>query len=456
MLIDSFRFPLHFTNANIMINFLLLLTKLLPDWLNTYPEQVHISLSDTETSMTITWASKYELYISKVEYSPVDFPTQPLTNFKYSVLGTWTAFPNSRSYSFFQRSLHSCKAKLTNLSPGQFYKYRVGSDFYGWSKTFTFKAQKNFTYSPQAKVIVYGDMGTGPEIEVTLDAIKEDIKDFEYDAIIHNGDFAYDLNSKNGAVGDEFMNSIEPIASKVPYMVSEGNHENGDRVDHYHYRFSMPGKSKNLFYSFNLGPVHFVSYSTELIFDGSEELQVQQKEFLQKDLAEFNRTLYPWLVVFGHRPLYCSTDKKFKSNGLGSTPILRNNRDCEYSAKKVRKTFEHFWFNGKVDLVITSHVHAYERLSAVHNKEKVPCEYEDFNTCVNSSAPIYIVTGVPGQKESYAPKTSTPLPFSVFQDDRWGYSRLNAFNSSHLLWEQVRSESKEVIDYLWIKKTKQF
>jgi len=297
-------------------------------------------------------------------------------------------------------------------------------------------------------------MGTGQEIKVTLEAIKEDIKDFEYDAIIHNGDFAYDLNSQNGAVGDEFMNSIEPIASKVPYMVSEGNHESGDRVDHYHYRFSMPGQSRNLFYSFNLGPVHFVSYSTELIFDGSEELQGQQEEFLLKDLAEVNRTLQPWVVVFGHRPLYCSTDERFESGRLGSVPVLRNNKDCVYSARKVRRAFEHFWFDGKVDLVIASHVHAYERLSAVYNNEKVPCGFEDTNTCVNSNAPIYMVTGVPGQKESYAPKSPRPLPFSVFQDDQWGYSKITAFNLSHLLWEQVRSETKEVVDYLWIIKDK--
>jgi hypothetical protein len=84
----------------------------------------------------------------------------------------------------------------------------------------------------------------------------------------------------------------------------------------------------------------------------------------------------------------------------------------------------------------------------------VACDFEDenYNVCKNAHAPIYIVTGVPGQQESYAPVSPTPLPFSVFQDDKWGFSRLTAFNDSHMLWEQVRSETGNVIDYLWIIK----
>lgn len=46
-----------------------------------------------------------------------------------------------------------------------------------------------------------------------------------YDAIIHVGDFAYDMNSDNARVGDEFMNQIQSIAAYVPYQVCPGNHE---------------------------------------------------------------------------------------------------------------------------------------------------------------------------------------------------------------------------------------
>ena len=40
------------------------------------------------------------------------------------------------------------------------------------------------------------------------------------------GDIAYDMVVNNSRVGDKFMRLIEPVASKLPYMVCPGNHEN--------------------------------------------------------------------------------------------------------------------------------------------------------------------------------------------------------------------------------------
>ncbi len=40
------------------------------------------------------------------------------------------------------------------------------------------------------------------------------------------GDMAYDMNIDNARYGDEYMNSIEPIAAYIPYMTCPGNHEN--------------------------------------------------------------------------------------------------------------------------------------------------------------------------------------------------------------------------------------
>ena len=37
---------------------------------------------------------------------------------------------------------------------------------------------------------------------------------------------AYDMDSDNARVGDQYMRAIEPIASYIPYMVCPGNHEN--------------------------------------------------------------------------------------------------------------------------------------------------------------------------------------------------------------------------------------
>lgn len=58
----------------------------------------------------------------------------------------------------------------------------------------------------------------------------------KFDIIVHNGDLvclntfndstnarqAYNLGSSNGAVGDDFMDNLQPICAAVPYMVTPG------------------------------------------------------------------------------------------------------------------------------------------------------------------------------------------------------------------------------------------
>ena len=285
-----------------------------------------------------------------------------------------------------------------------------------------------------------------------MERLIEETENYEYDAIFHVGDFAYDLDSYQGQVGDEFLRSIEPVASKVPYMVAQGNHEDGNRVQHYYYRFKMPSPSNNLWYSFNAGKAHFLAYSTEFIFQNYVDLQNQQNEFIIKDLESYDKEKYPWLIVFGHRPPYCSANMTAVGRRLYSPPIERHNVDCISAAPQVRAAFEDFWYDYKVDLMISGHVHAYERFTPVYRNQSVPCEYEDLHTCVNAEAPLYVITGTPGQQESYAPDSPTPLPFSVAQDDHLGYSRLTVFNDTHLYWEQVRSKTKEIADYFWLIK----
>ena len=40
-----------------------------------------------------------------------------------------------------------------------------------------------------------------------------------------SGDFAYNMDTENGRVGDAFMNQIQSVAAYLPYMTSVGNHE---------------------------------------------------------------------------------------------------------------------------------------------------------------------------------------------------------------------------------------
>lgn len=65
----------------------------------------------------------------------------------------------------------------------------------------------------------------GNENAKSLVRLQEETQREMYDAILHVGDFAYDMDSNNAEIGDAFMKQIESIAAYVPYMTCPGNHE---------------------------------------------------------------------------------------------------------------------------------------------------------------------------------------------------------------------------------------
>lgn len=77
---------------------------------------------------------------------------------------------------------------------------------------------------------------------------------------------------------------------------------------------SISGEMNNHFFSFNIGPAHIISFSTEFYFFinyGWRQIQRQYK-WLEQDLIEANkpenRKERPWIITMGHRPMYCSNN----------------------------------------------------------------------------------------------------------------------------------------------------
>merc|ERR1712226_1232942 len=112
------------------------------------------------------------------------------------------------------------------------------------------------------------------------------------------------------------MRQIQSIAAYTPYMTCPGNHESAYNFSNYKARFTMPEKDwvhklnhdLDMFYSFNLGPIHFVSINTEYYYFMDrpydfEECVIKQFIWLYKDLEEANRPenriKRPWIIVFG-------------------------------------------------------------------------------------------------------------------------------------------------------------
>lgn len=128
----------------------------------------------------------------------------------------------------------------------------------------------------------------------------------------------------------------------------------------------MPGNTDNMYYSYNVGPIHFISFSTEAYFylDYGLELAAHQFDFLERDLIEANkpenRKLRPWIIVYGHRPMYCSnpgSDVCFD--------LLMPTRNGLRPGNKF--ALEPLFHKYGVDVQIYAHEHSYERIYPIYN-----------------------------------------------------------------------------------------
>lgn len=143
----------------------------------------------------------------------------------------------------------------------------------------------------------------------------------------------------------------EPVAANIPWMVGAGNHEHFYDYSAFRNRFKMPqnhnlGSNGNFWYDFDYGNVHWISISSEHdLNEGSP-----QRTFLINSLeaATKNRENVPWIVFSIHKPLYCSSFE----NPTNYATLL-----------------EDLLLKYDVDLLLTGHVHLYERIHPVYKNE---------------------------------------------------------------------------------------
>ncbi|XP_024215555.1 acid phosphatase type 7 isoform X2 [Halyomorpha halys] len=405
--------------------------------LYTQPEQIHLAIGNNITTFVVTWQT---------------MSLTPTPTCKYGRDGTvkiatgdTTLFVDGGKEKL-KRYIH--RVQLENLIPRQKYVYHCGSTL-GWSNEFWFwSLDPSQDWAPT--LAVYGDLGN---INAkALPFLQEETESNYYDAVLHVGDFAYDMCDAEGEVGDEFMRQIEPIAAYVPYMVSPGNHEEAYNFSHYRYRFSMPNvkEFENLYYEFKLGPVQFISFNTEAYYflKYGMNLVVNQYKWLEKVLEEANkpenRARWPWIITYGHRPMYCSDDDG--DDCLNWSSLIRSGLRPSGSYG-----LEDLFYKAGVDLEIWAHEHSYERLWPIYNHTV----YNGSNAepYTNPNAPVHVISGSAGCQEFTDHFIKQPKPWSAFRNSDYGYARLKIFNHTHLYWEQVSAEKEgDVIDSMWLIK----
>ncbi|KAJ0035289.1 hypothetical protein Pint_25438 [Pistacia integerrima] len=245
---------------------------------------------------------------------------------------------------------------------------------------------------------------------------------------------------------------MQPLLSKVPIMVVEGNHEYEEQAENktfvaYSSRFAFPykesGSPSTFYYSFNAGGIHFIMLGAYISYDKSGE----QYKWLKRDLAKVDREVTPWLVATWHPPWYSTYTAHYRE------------------AECMRVAMEELLYQYSVDIVFNGHVHAYERSNRVYNYTLDPC------------GPVYILVGGGGNRERMAityadedgncPKpssttdkilggfcafnfTSGPAAgkfcwdrqpdYSAYRESSFGHGILEVKNETHALWTWHRNQ----------------
>lgn len=363
------------------------------------------------------------------------------------------------------------RVRAANLVPNQVYTYRIFGDPAGVNRTFrTLPGPSDPRYPLVFGVI--GDIGqTTDSLETRQQLeLEEDMR-----LILHAGDLSY--ADTDSARWDSYFLMMEPLLSRMQWMVVPGNHEiesdyvTGINFVPYENRVVMPAvqppimapsphqvgcmwvpsnfgppwptdctPSKflgtydygNAFYAFSAGPVRVISlncYTSSA--PGSPQYNWLTAEL--ESLAD-RRDQTPWLVVMLHCPFYNSNVKHV---GEFQTIWMRDVNGLE-----------ELFHKHHVSLIIAGHVHAYERTFPVFQNSTTP------------SGPTYLVIGDGGNREGHASEYQTPQPsWSAFRNGTaYGHGRLTLVNDSYMLWEWLANpvtasapQRRTAEDSAWIR-----
>lgn len=374
---------------------------------STSPQQVHISLVGQD-KIRISWITD-DPSPSTVEYGTSS-----------GVYG-FSANGSTKSYTYVtydSGEIHD--VVIGPLKPNTEYYYRCGSDS---SPEFNLK-------TPPAqfpiKFAVAGDLGQTDWTSSTLEHIGKS----NYDMLLLPGDLSYADTYQPS--WDSFGRLVEPLASKRPWMVTQGNHEiekipivHSQPFTAYNARWYMPyeqsGSDSNLYYSFEVARVHVIMLGSYTEFDPGSA----QYKWLQTDLKKVDRSRTPWLVVLIHAPWYNSNEA----------------HQGEAESVNMKAAMEDLLYQARVDVVFAGHVHAYERFTRVYKNEAKEC------------GPIHITIGDGGNREGLATKYIDPQPkISAFREASFGHGEFEITNATHARWTWHRNDDDEAVtaDSTWI------
>eukprot|EP01137_Pigoraptor_chileana_P005746 Opistho-2@49209 len=393
---------------------------------NDQPQQLHLSLHpiNGRPDLAASWVT-----LNPTVTSTVKFGTSSGV-YTHTFNGACSTYNDTQAPGGWFGTIH--EAYLEGLAPLTTYYYKVGDDVGGWSDEFSVTTP-SVDGKADEPIALVADMGV-PNSEMTVARLIDEVAKGTVKMVLHAADISYADGRQH--LWDHFMQNVQPFAARVPYQVCPGNHERiGDsNLVAYLARFPFPGKAEGrAWFAFDYSFIHFISISTEHATDSSSEQWRWLAEELERSNTEAQRAVTPWLIVYGHRPLYCSNQR----------PDID---DCNKMAEKFRTDLDELFYKYKVDVYFTGHVHSYERTLPVHN---LTAE----NSYVNPSFPVHVINGAAGNIEMLDVEWYMPKPdWSAVRLSVYGYNKMWA-NATNMHWQYIQDTDGAVVDEFEIVKT---
>lgn len=387
------------------------------------PKLVHISYGRLTTEMVIMWSTAGHCSTT------VKYGDNSPWKLDQSASGESLTFNDNTNGL---RVIHRVVLRL--LIPNQTYFFTPVSDEISGGNFFFRTPSSSGT--PEIQLMIFSDVNTN-STAIIRKLVKE-AQTGNYAALLHTGNIAMNLSTHGGLNGDNYMKFMEPAISSVPYMVSPGPAEVEDQetFSQYLHRFSMPETEwpisvDKMWYSVDIGPVHLISYSTEVFYTKDGKYASMQHDWLIKDLklANQNRKTTPWVVAFGHKPLYCTYED----------PELF----CNKKVSIVKSGLEDIFYHYGVDIIIQSYGGAYERTFPMYKGVQVSENYTE------PLGPVHVISG--GASPFNIDYNFTePAPvwsaYRLANESVLTYGRLKIVNASILEYEQVNINNGNIVD----------
>lgn len=254
---------------------------------------------------------------------------------------------------------HVHKIRLTNLTPGTRYRYRVLSkviDTFGAydvkfgetlsSETYQFTTPEHDQES--VSCVVYNDIHENMPLFQSLFNIASQKP---YDFAIFNGDVMNHIDEESQLVDRALRPFAESFASTIPYVYTRGNHDVRGRFARQLNDYIASPNDAN-FYSFDYGPIHF------LVMDLGEDKPDDHKEYgglvnfgpyreaqrlwLEQEIKTKACKQAPFRVLIAHIPMYGKS----------------------YSSTLCKELWGDLLNKGKIDLHLAGHTHRYKHVPA--------------------------------------------------------------------------------------------